>query len=127
MVYESSFLINEEWVAQEEAEIGLLETLNYELVRDVWACAHLKFLCDLFHTTSSDILIGQMLDRLEPVCLGETVEDRVATVEEQLERETIYSIHLEVQTALVAATPAAAAAAAAAPVGFNVAAGSIGT
>jgi hypothetical protein len=54
MVSESSFLINEEWVTPEEAEIGLRETLNYELVRDVWACAHLKFLRDLFHTTPSD-------------------------------------------------------------------------
>ena len=77
MVYESSFLINEEWVTQEEAEIGLLETLNYELVCDVWAYAYLKFLRDLFHTTSSDILMGQTLGRLESVCLGETVEERV--------------------------------------------------
>jgi hypothetical protein len=55
------------------------------------------------------------------------VEERVATVDEQLESETIYGNHLEAQSALVAATTAAAAAAAAAAVaGFNVATGSIG-
>ncbi len=125
MVYESSSLINEEWVTSEEAEIGLLETLNYELVCDVWEFAYLKFLRDLFHTTPSDIIMGQMLGRLESVYLDETVEERVATVEEQLERETIYGNHLESQAVLVAATTAAAAAAAAVA-GFNVAAGSIG-
>jgi hypothetical protein len=71
--------------------------------------------------------MGQILDRLESVCLDETVEERVATVDEQLESETIYGNHLEAQSALVAATTAAAAAAAAAAVaGFNVATGSIG-
>ncbi len=44
MVYESSFLISEEWVLQEETEIGLLEMLNDQLVRD--ACTYPKFLCD---------------------------------------------------------------------------------
>jgi hypothetical protein len=44
MVYESSFLISEEWVPQEETEIGLLEMLNDQLVRD--ACTYPKFLCD---------------------------------------------------------------------------------
>ena len=61
----------------------------------------------------------RMLGRLEPVCLGETVEERMVSLEEQLERESIYTNHLQAQAALVAATAAAAA-------GFNVAADPIG-
>ena len=33
MVYDSSILIGEDWVPQEEEEIGLLETLNDPVVR----------------------------------------------------------------------------------------------
>ncbi len=33
----------------------------------------------------------RILDRLEPVCLGETVEERMASLEDHLERETIYT------------------------------------
>jgi hypothetical protein len=76
MVYESNFFIGEDWVPQEEEEIGLLESLNDELVCDVCPCAHLKFLRDLFHATPSECLMMRMLGRLEPVCLGETVEER---------------------------------------------------
>jgi hypothetical protein len=64
-----------------------------------------------------------MLGRLEPVCLGETVEERMAlSLEEQLERKAIYTNHLQAQAALVAATAAAAPAPApaAAAAGFNV-------
>ena len=73
---------------------------------------------DLFHATPSDCLMVRMLGRLEPVCLGETVEERMVSLEEQLEREAIYTNHLKAQAAFKAATAAAAA-------GFNVAAGSI--
>jgi hypothetical protein len=66
----------------------------------------------------------RMLGRLEPVCLSETVEERMASLEEQLERKAIYTNHLQAQAALVAATAAAAtvaaAAAAAGAAGFNV-------
>jgi hypothetical protein len=86
IVYESSFFIGEEWVPQEEAEIGLLEALNNELVRDFWVCAHLKFLRNLFHATPSECRVVRMLGRLEPVCLSETVEEHMASLEEQLER-----------------------------------------
>ena len=94
-MYESSFFIGEDWVPQ-EVEIGLLETLKDELVCDVWSCAHLKFLWDLFHETPSECLMVRILGRLEPVCLGETVEERMTTLEEQLEREVIYTNNLEV-------------------------------
>ena len=47
-------------IIPQEEEIGLLEELNDELVRDVWACAHLKFLRDLFHTTPSECLCGMV-------------------------------------------------------------------
>ena len=36
MVYDSSILINEEWVPQEEATINMLETLNDPVASDVW-------------------------------------------------------------------------------------------
>jgi hypothetical protein len=91
MVYESSFFINEAWVPQDEAEIGLLDALGDEVVRNLWVCAHLKFLCDLFHATPSECLMVRMLGHLEPVCLGETVEERMASLEEKLEREAIYT------------------------------------
>ena len=87
IVYESIFFIDEDWVPQEEVEIGLLETLNNELVRDVWDFAHLKFLWDLFHSTPSECRMVRILDSLESVCLGETVEECMTTFEEQLERE----------------------------------------
>jgi hypothetical protein len=120
IVYESSFFIGEEWVPQEEAEIGLLEALNNELVRDFWVCAHLKFLRNLFHATPSECRVVRMLGRLEPVCLSETVEEHMASLEEQLEWEAIYAKYIEAQAALVAATAAAAAAAvAAAAAGFE--------
>ena len=46
----------------------------------------------------------RMLGRLEPVCLGETVEERMASLEEKLEREAIYTNHLEAQAVLVTVT-----------------------
>jgi hypothetical protein len=75
-------------------------------VRDLWACAHLKFLRDLFHEhkTPPECLMVRMLIRLEPVCLGETVEERMASLKEQLEREVIYTNHLQAQAALVTDT-----------------------
>jgi hypothetical protein len=69
----------------------------------------------------------RMLGRLEPVCLDETVEERMASLEEQLEREAIYTNHLQVQAALVTVTAVVAtAAAAAAAAGFTVTAYSTG-
>ena len=38
MVYESNFFIGEDWVPQEEEEIGLLEALNDEDARASGAC-----------------------------------------------------------------------------------------
>ena len=52
----------------------------------------------------------RMLGRLEPVCLGETVEERMVSLEDHLERETIYTNHVEAQSVLVVATAAAPAA-----------------
>lgn len=49
-----------------------------------------------------------MMGRLEPVCLGETVLERVASLEEQHERKTIYTNHLETQSALMVTTTATA-------------------
>jgi hypothetical protein len=68
----------------------------------------------------------RMLGRLEPVCLDETVEERMASLEEQLEREAIYTNHLQVQAALVTVTAVVATAAAAAAAGFTVTAYSTG-
>jgi hypothetical protein len=56
MVYDSSILINEEWVPQEEETINMLETLNDPVASDVWTCAHLKFLHDLFLATPTENL-----------------------------------------------------------------------
>ena len=64
----------------------------------------------------------RMIGRLEPVCLGETVEERMASLEEQLEREVIYTNHLQAQAALVTVTVVVATAGAAAAAGFTVAA-----
>ena len=83
MVCESSFFIGEDWVPQEEEEIDLLEVLNDELVRDVWAYTHLKFLRDLFHATPSECRMVRILGRLESVCLDETVEEHMTSLEEQ--------------------------------------------
>ena len=54
----------------------------------------------------------RMLGRLDPVFLGETVEERVASVEYQIEREAIYTNHLEAQAALVSTTDVTTAASA---------------
>jgi hypothetical protein len=48
----------------------------------------------------------RMIGRLEPVCLDETVEDHQANLEEHLEREVIYTNHLEAQAVLVTVTTA---------------------
>jgi len=89
-------------VQQEEAEIGLLQALNDPVTSDLWACAHLKFLRDLFHATPSECLMVRMLGRLEPVCIGETVDERQESLEEYNERVSIYATHVEAQAALVA-------------------------
>jgi hypothetical protein len=54
--------------------------------------------------TPSDIGMTRILVRLESVCLGETVLNRVTNLEEQHERKSIYTDHLEKQTVLVTVT-----------------------
>ena len=76
---------------------------------NVWTCAHLKFLRDLFHETTSECRMVRMVGRLEPVCLGETVEERMVSLEDHLEREVIYTNHVEAQSALVVVTGVVAA------------------
>jgi hypothetical protein len=57
-----------------------------------------------------------------------TVEQRVASIEGQLERETIYTNHLETQTDLVTVTTVVTDSASASdPSGFDVAAGGVTT
>ena len=77
-----SYLVDGVWVPQPPEEIGLLEALEDKVVRDVYVCGILKFLCDLYHATPSDLGMTAMLGRLEPVSLGERVEERVASTEE---------------------------------------------
>ena len=87
---------------------------------DLYVCAILKFLrdlyllCDLYLATPSDAGMTTMLGHLEPMCHKEQVLERTSTVEMHTEREEIYKNHRETQAALVDATAAAAAAAAAA-------------
>jgi len=123
-----SYLVDWVWVPQPPEEIGLLETLEDKVVCDVYVYGVLKFLLDLYHTTPSDLGMTDMLGRLEPVSLEECVEERVASIEEQDERETIYQKHLDAQddltvtTAAVTTTAAAVAApAGAAAAGFDLA------
>jgi hypothetical protein len=116
MVYDSNMLIGGEWVPQEEATINMLETPNDPIAGDVWACAHHMFLHDLFLATTTESLKQRMLGEHEPVCLGETVDERQATIEEWDDRQSIYAHHVDTQATLAAtaAAPAAAAAVAAA-------------
>jgi hypothetical protein len=48
----------------------------------------------------------RMLGRLDPICQGEQVMELVASLEEHTERQAIYTNHIEVEAALVAATAA---------------------
>jgi hypothetical protein len=110
MVYDSRMLINEEWFPQDEESINMLEAFNDPILGDMWACAHHSFLHDLFMSTPSEDLKVRMLGCLEPMCLGETVEERQATVEEQEERQDIYAHHVAAEAALAASTAATASA-----------------
>ena len=115
MVYDSSMLINEEWLPQDEESINMLEAFNDPILGDMWACAHHSFLHDLFMSTPSEDLKVRMLGCLESMCLGETVEERQATVEEWDERQAIYAHHVAAEAALAVATAATASAAVDAP------------
>ncbi len=88
----------------------MLEAFNDPILGDMWACVHHSFLHDLFMSTPSEDLKVRMLGCLEPMCLVETVEERQATVEEQEERQDIYSHHVAAEAALAAATAATASA-----------------
>jgi hypothetical protein len=126
LVFNSSLFMDGVWVPQDLEEIGLLETLEDEVVCVLDVCDVLKFLRDLYPDTDSDIGMTRMLGRLEPMCQGEQVLDRTTSLEDQTEREAIYKNHLETQAALVAATASPAAAAAPGSVAcFDVAAGNL--
>jgi len=114
--FDLSYLVKGKWKPQPPQEVGLLAALEDKLTRDLYVCGMLKFMCDLYHATPSDLGMTAMLGRLEPVSLGERVEERVASIEEQNERDAIYQTHLDAQAALAAVKEAAAAAAAAAEV-----------
>ena len=81
MVYDSSMLIDGEWVPQDEESINMLEAFNDPILGDMWACAHHSFLRDLFLSTPCEDLKVRMLGVLEPMCLDETVEEEGATRE----------------------------------------------
>ncbi len=115
MVYDSSMVINTEWVSQDEESINMIETFNDPILGDMWACAHHSFLHDLFLSTPSEDLKVWMLGVLEPMCLGETVDERQATVEEWDERQAIYAHHVAAEADLAVATAATVSAAADAP------------
>ncbi len=68
-------------------------------VRDI-----LKFLWDLYLVTSSDDDMTTMLDRLEPMSHEEQVLERTVTVEDNTEREEIYTKPRETQDTLVTVT-----------------------
>jgi hypothetical protein len=71
--------IEGEWVPQEETTINMLEALNNPIVGDVWSCAHLKFLHDLFLATPTESLNQSML----------------GDHEEWDERQAIYAHHVD--------------------------------
>ena len=48
LVVNRSLLMNGEWVPQDLKEIGLLEALEDEVVRDLYLCVILQFLRDLY-------------------------------------------------------------------------------
>jgi hypothetical protein len=106
MVYDSSMLIDGEWVPQDEESINMLEAFNDPILGDMWACAHHSFLRDLFLSTPCEDLKVRMLGSLEPMCLGETVDNEGATVEELDERQYIYAHHVAAEAALAAAAAA---------------------
>lgn len=124
LVFNSSLFMDGVWVPQDLEEIGLLETIEDEVVCALDVCDVLKFLRDLYPDTHSDIGMTRMLGRLEPMCQGQQVLERTTSLEDHTEREAIYKNHLETQTALVAATTSTTAAAAAC---FDVAAGNLDT
>ena len=68
-----------ERVPEDPEEIVLLETLEDEVVCDLYVCSILKFLHELYLTTSCDIVMTVMLGRLEQTCLGETLLERNAS------------------------------------------------
>jgi hypothetical protein len=106
LVFNSSLLMDGARVPQDLEVIGLLEALEDEVARDLYVCAILKFLRDLYLATPCDVGMTKMLGRLEPICQGEQVMELVASLEEHTERQAIYTNHIEAQAALVAATAA---------------------
>jgi len=92
--FDLSYLVKGRWVRQPPQEVGLLAALEDKVTRDLYVCGILKFMRDLYHATPSDLGMTAMLGRLEPVSLGERVEERVASIEEQNERDAIYQTHL---------------------------------
>jgi hypothetical protein len=67
LVYYQSFLLGGRWVRQPFAEVGLLEALADDAVRDLCWCAVLKFLRTLFLASPSDAAMAAMLGILEPM------------------------------------------------------------
>ena len=74
-------------------------------------CALGKFHRDLYLATLSEAGMQSMLGSLEPMCIGEVVDERITTIEEHTERVAIYKQHRDEQAALASATAAAIAAA----------------
>ena len=112
MVYDNSHVgADDEYLPQEPQEIGLVETLHDDAVCDMFVCALGKFHRDLYLATPSEAGIQSMLGSLEPMCMGEEVDERIMTIEERTERVTIYEQHRDSQAALASATAAAIAAA----------------
>ncbi len=52
-----------------------------------------------------------MLGSLEPMCMGEVVDERITTIEEHTERVAIYKLHRDAQAVLTHVSTGAAAAA----------------
>ena len=101
-----------EFLPQEPEEIGLVDDLQNDTVRDMYVCALGKFHCDLYLATSSDVGMWSMLGSLETMCMGEEIDEHIVTIEEHMVRLAIYKHHLEAQSALTSVTAAAPASAA---------------
>ena len=74
--------------------------------------------------TPSEAGMQSMVGSLEPMCMGEEVDERMTsmtTIEEHTERVAIYKQHLDSQAALASATTAAIATAASAAAAATVA------
>ena len=77
----------------------------YGSIAEMQVCSSCAFM------TPSEAGMQSMVGSLEPMCMGEEVDERITTIEEHTERVAIYKQHRDSQAALASAIAAAIAAA----------------